>query len=264
MPINDATWQRFEQNLERANGLLNLHAYFVQHRRGRPPAPMSDLLRAATVFLHASMEEFFRSLAAQYWPESSGRVLNDIPLVSQGPATKFTLEALAAHRGKTIESVIHESIDAHLQNVSFSTTREVAGLLQGIGVDMQHIVSLFPELQELMDRRHHIVHRADRLDVRARGQHRTKSISVSQVNRWLVVVMLVAARITHQVNRSDWHAAELEVAPDERPNSALGGRAASTSPRRAASRRLHRALQMQASGVPLCPPARDYLSRVNL
>ncbi|HEY4640051.1 MAG TPA: hypothetical protein VII75_01785 [Thermoanaerobaculia bacterium] len=56
----------------------------------------------------------------------------------------------------------------------------------------------------------------------------------------------------------------LEVAPDERPNSAPGGRAASPPPRCTASRRSHRALQMQASGVPLCPQARDYLSRVNL
>ena len=59
-------------------------------------------------------------------------------------------------------------------------------------------------------------------------------------------------------------AVQLEVAPDERPNAAPGGRAASTSPRRGASRRSHRALQMQVSGVPLCPQARECLSRVNL
>src|SRR3954462_7976003 len=52
--------------------------------------------------------------------------------------------------------------------------------------------------------------------------------------------------------RERWRAAQLEVAPDERPNTAPGGRAASTLPRRMASRRSHRVLQMRASGVPLC------------
>src|SRR3954453_5382079 len=52
--------------------------------------------------------------------------------------------------------------------------------------------------------------------------------------------------------RERWRAVQLEVAPDERRNTAPGGGAAPTLPRRMASRRSHRVLQMRASGVPLC------------
>src|SRR5436309_13702772 len=63
-------------------------------------------------------------------------------------------------------------------------------------------------------------------------------------------------------------AAQLEVAPDETPNAAPGGRAASCSARRTASRRLQtlnvNTACIAASGAPLRRGAPECGSRVNL
>jgi hypothetical protein len=40
-----------------------------------------DLLRAAVVFLHATLEDFLRYVASPYLPQGSEDSLNDIPLV---------------------------------------------------------------------------------------------------------------------------------------------------------------------------------------
>src|SRR5437762_1603174 len=68
--------------------------------------------------------------------------------------------------------------------------------------------------------------------------------------------------------RERWRAAQLEVAPDETPNAAPGGRAASLVPRRTASRRLQtlnvNTSCIAASAAPLSRGAPECVSRVNL
>lgn len=192
-------WERLEQNLKRASGLLNMYESLKRHRRGRPPTPISDLLRAATVFLHASLEEFLRSVAAEYWPKGDSRVLDDIPLVGNAPATKHTILALAKHRGKTVDSLLRESVHAYLLTASFNDTRQICGFLETVGINASIIEDLLPDLQDLMERRHNIVHQADRNVAPRRGHHRTKAISEKRVGKWLGAVVLLAARISHQL-----------------------------------------------------------------
>lgn len=145
----------------------------------------SDILRAAVVLLHASLEDYLRSVAAAYLPFRSPDVLNDVPLAGQGRerAEKFLLGSLAQFRGQTVDQVIERSISGHLERTTFNNCREIARLVDNLGVDISRVQSFFPELDALMLRRHQIVHRADLLDPAVR-EIRIDPIAPEAVEKW--------------------------------------------------------------------------------
>jgi hypothetical protein len=98
-----------------------------------------------------------------------------------------------------VDALIVDSVQAHLENSSFNNTGDVAGLVQSIGVDVARVNGWFPELQELMERRHHVVHQSDRNEPLRRGHHRTRALSNGQVSRWLLVVVAFAGAVTSEL-----------------------------------------------------------------
>jgi len=100
----------------------------------------------------------------------------------------FSLGDLAVHRGKAIQDLLEESIDAHLEFATYNSNDDIARLLNEIGIDPAQFSSNYPDLQSLMKRRHHIVHRADARVVAGSGHHRARSISPWEVRKWARVV----------------------------------------------------------------------------
>lgn len=91
---------RFVENIARVRNLTDLYRiHLMGQGSGRRGHSKTDVLRAAVVMLHASMEDLLRSI--EYWklPSANSAVLANIPLASKGPATKFNLGDLVAHRG---------------------------------------------------------------------------------------------------------------------------------------------------------------------
>ena len=100
---------RFEQNLARVNTLVSLYTNeLAGEGRGRRPVGSADILRASVVFLHATLEDFLRSLASWKLPLMGAEILNGIPLAGDERANKFPLGKLASFRDKTIQEVLTE------------------------------------------------------------------------------------------------------------------------------------------------------------
>ena len=181
---------RFNQNIERVRNLADLYSeYLMGDGPGRRGHAKTDVLRAAVVMLHASMEDLLRSIA--YWklPSASPDVLSKIPLISEAPATKFNLGTLSAHRGQTVDQVIESSINGYLRRSNYNNTDEVATFLGSIEVDVDRIRPHFSEVEAVMKRRHQIVHRADQDDAATgRGNHRITSIGHQTVVNWIGAV----------------------------------------------------------------------------
>lgn len=178
--------ERFGQNIVRVRNLIDVYeTYLAGAGPGRRGHAKTDVLRAATVLLHASVEDLLRSLA--YWklPQASADVLNQIPLVSIAPATRFALGALAAHRGQTVDDVITASVNGYLERSNYNNPDEVAAFLQSIGVEVARVNGWFGTLDELMKRRHQIVHRADRDETGGRGRYAVRSIGRKKVRQWI-------------------------------------------------------------------------------
>ena len=168
---------RLAQNLSRVDSLLDLHDFtqqIIDHRRqkatvdpslstDRLPDP-GDVLRSATVLLHACLEDFLRTIALEYIPRTSSDLLKNIPLSGVGNInqTKYTLSDLAVHCGKQVDAIIDQSIDEWLHRQSFNDTVDISCTLRHIGIEPKTCNADFDLIDQMIKRRHRIVHNADR------------------------------------------------------------------------------------------------------
>ena len=180
---------RITINLSRVQALIRLADHY-------PNAPQElairakDILRAAVVFLHATLEDFLRYVGETYLPASSEEVLNRVALLGTQEVLrpeKFFLGKLAQHRGKTVDQLITESVNAYLDRISFSDTMDISNLLEGAGIAVETVRPLYPKLSALMTRRHQIVHRADLVDVPG-GERKATPIDAATVTEWAAAV----------------------------------------------------------------------------
>jgi RiboL-PSP-HEPN len=177
---------RFNSNLGRVRSLLEVYEERKQPGSGRQTVEEADLLRAAVVFLHATLEDLLRSIARWKVPYSAADVLSGIPLVSLPRGkTMFSLGELSAHRAKSVQDVIRESVGEHLERTSYNDTDDITRLLGHIGIDVTMVNGRFSDLQALMTRRHHIVHQADASNASGRGHHSARSIGRKAVHTWV-------------------------------------------------------------------------------
>ncbi len=177
----------FDKNFLRLNNLIALYKDLSQGQ-GRKPTNLLDILRSTTVLAHATLEDYLRNLLSWKLPTETKEKINKIPLIgtsSSGQATKFFLGELVAHKGKTIDDILTLSIDEYLEKTSFNNTDDIVKALKDISLNITpEIQSTFPKLNEMINRRHNIVHRADRGNNSGRGHHKVKSLSVRQIESW--------------------------------------------------------------------------------
>lgn len=194
--MKDQIAQRFERNIKRVRHLVGSYSQIAGTGRGRRPVNTSDLLRAATVFLHATLEDFLRSIEMWKLPGASEERLSQVALAeTKGRAEKFALGKLAAHRGKTVDALITESVTEHLERSNYNDTTDISAVLQLADVVVAEVNGQFSQLDVLMKRRHHIVHRADENETSGQGQFQTRSISTVAVNRWIEAVEQFASGV---------------------------------------------------------------------
>lgn len=116
-----ANYNAFSRSMERVDYLLSLYRREAgSGSSGRRTVPATDILRAATVLLHAAVEDLLRNIAS--WcigKDSPAEVLDRIPLLGTtcgGEAKKVWLSALVSHSGMTVEDLISTSVRAHYAN----------------------------------------------------------------------------------------------------------------------------------------------------
>ena len=128
-----------------------------------------EILRAAVVLIHAQLEEFLRTMARVLLPEADESCLNEIPLVGLGGRKeKFFLGKLVQHKGKFVDELLRDSVSEYLEHSNYNSTEEIAILLNTLGFEPSQHNEAFPAIQRMIERRHQIVHRADRLGTQIR------------------------------------------------------------------------------------------------
>jgi len=177
----------FDQNIERVENLVGL---YNAKGKGRKKLSDTDVLRAALVFLHSSLEELLRALLIWKIPEASKEIIDSYPLL--GSATKkvekFFLGALTPYRDKSVRELIADSVASYLENwISFNNLGDIKKALSDCGIATPAIEGYdFGEIPEIIRRRHNIVHKADRNEIaRGHGNHRVKSISLIQLQKYI-------------------------------------------------------------------------------
>ncbi len=178
--------RRFQGNLGRVTSLVDLYDTRVSGS-GRVPVADTDLLRAAVVFLHATLEDLLRSALDWKLPAAAPEHLADVPLVGcdkGGREPWCDLSDLARHRGKTVDDVLVESVTAYLDDSNFNHPGQIEAVLGRLSVSPAALNPYRSLLGPMMARRHWIVHRADRNDLAGSGQYAARSLSSTTVRGW--------------------------------------------------------------------------------
>jgi len=208
-----AQTRRLCENLVRVDSLIDLHSFASSlldgHRElpreyrasDREPPSVDDILRSATVLLHAALEDFLRTVALAHLPRQQSDCLKHIPITGTGQRPgKVTLGDLTMHSGKSIDSVIEESLDEWLHQQSFSNCADIAAMLEHLGIDVAYCNVSFSHLEDMIARRHRIVHNADRTRDQSEGNKSLSPISVSTVQQWRDAVEQFMRRALYQLH----------------------------------------------------------------
>jgi hypothetical protein len=172
--------ERMRENVERVFGLVN-----VATKDGG--AQRDDILRAAVVLSHAYLEDYLRTIAEAFLPEADEKTLDEIPLVgSDGrrPDKKYLLGRLSQHRGKLVEQVLQESVSAYLERSNFNSIEDITEILERLGFRVTELNQDFGDIAAMINRRHLIVHRADRVRD-GDGNFQLQTIDAEQVMKWV-------------------------------------------------------------------------------
>ncbi len=159
----------------------------------------SDILRSAVVFLHATLEDFLRSLLEWKLPTAQASYLKDVPLAGKKPRSTYTLDDLALFRGSTVNDLISRSVADHLDRLNFNDPGEVAAVLERIGLLPSLLDPYRGKIGPLMKRRHWIVHRTDRNTATGSGQHAALGLQKATVETWLNAVKQFGTSVLNQI-----------------------------------------------------------------
>jgi RiboL-PSP-HEPN len=176
--------KRLTENNDRVSRLLDL----FDHLDELDVEGGEDLLRAAVVFIHAYLEDFLRTIAIELLPAGDETCLKDIPLAgtgSFGRSEKFVLGQLAQHRGKMVDALLTESVSDYYGRSTFNSTDEISSLVKRVGFTPEEHNADFEAIDQMIRRRHQIVHRADRVKDPASDSFVLQPIKRSEVVRWL-------------------------------------------------------------------------------
>lgn len=201
---------RHYRNIQRVKHLVSLYGSHPGSKgRGRKDIVPADILRSAVVLLHATFEDMCRTIAARALPVAGKDALHGIPLIGASNVNRperFSLGDLATHRGKTIQQVIKESVDAYLRTVSYNNVDGFCHFLASLRFRKSGFEKYFSNLDAMMKRRHHIVHQADRNPNAGKpGQQEVIALSKGTVKKWISTVDKVLFELNKECSRCKYN-----------------------------------------------------------
>jgi hypothetical protein len=158
------------------------------------------------VFLHATFEDVLRTVARPRIAAAKAEVLNEIPLAGAAKSErreKFALGSLDAHRGKTVDQLIDDSVQRYLSAKSINSCADVDKLLQQSGLEARPFRRLYPPLNQMMKRRHRIVHEGDLAGATARVSEAWGIADTLQLTIWLLAVPAFHSLLCMSIDPTD-------------------------------------------------------------
>lgn len=193
---------RLDRNISRVR---NLASRYERRGRGRGGVHDTDVLRAAVVLLHAGMEDYLRSLMIWKLDTFGPDVLKNYRLqVGDDWKEKVTLQDLHGLRGSSVDDLITSSVEAQIKAYqTFSDIGAVKKALERCGSSRPRIEAHdFDHLRIMIERRHHIVHHADRNEnAVGRGNYRTRSIGRRHMGNYLNAVEALRDFVTEELGQ---------------------------------------------------------------
>ena len=194
----------FESNLKRVESLCSIYTQLRNDKESdvNKEYRFTDMLRAATVFLHSSFEEYFRRVLIEWLPvKGSEETLKTIPISLKAGkrAEKLFLNDLAHYRDRSVNDIIEESVAESMKLTSFNSEEEIRLWCSKIGIDLgsNHNIR---EIDKAVKRRHKIVHEADLNRDVLGSSERLRPIRPGEITPWIEayrsLVNVIESKIT--------------------------------------------------------------------
>ena len=192
---------RFDQNVARVDNLCNLFEA-VKESKKRPTVKEGDILRAAVVFLHSALENYLRSVIAEWLPKKGDKkAIDGISLpTSENRPEKFMLGTLLTFSDRMVSELISDAVQKHMSRVSFNDYTDICSWLDKIQIDL----SGFKEsdlVNNMIKRRHKIVHETDANQKNGSGNHYATPINLQTVKAWENATVSLINEIEKQIVR---------------------------------------------------------------
>ncbi|AKA34525.1 HEPN domain-containing protein [Flagellimonas lutaonensis] len=204
--MQDDIFTNYDRNIKRVKNLVKVYDVISSSKSGRKKVVESDILRSAAVLLHSSFEDFLRSILIWKAGSIKKEELDKIPLKgisNSGRPSKFLLGALKDHEEITVKELIIASVIDYSKFKSFSNIGEVKQAINLCGFEITEGIEKYSStIQKLIQRRHKIVHEADRYDKPGSGNHRIRSISKKNINNWMTAIDMILRELLKQMRSS--------------------------------------------------------------
>lgn len=178
-------------NLSRVRSLLGLYEKSSQSNIGSDEE-RSELLRAAVVLLHSSIEEIVRNLFVDRLPNASTETLNDLTYSEYGPTNRskgvLLGDLLRNHGGRLVDNVIIDAINSYVDRLNINNAEQLISLLRKVQIDSTPLEPLLNDIEKMMKRRHQIVHQMDREDALDPDARPISQITLDAVQAWETAV----------------------------------------------------------------------------
>lgn len=194
----------FDLNIARARSFIELFEARGTGRDGNQLVSDTDLLRAAVMFIHSSLEEFFRGLESEYWLDYDIDYLNTIPFYIDGRADKkISLgDLFKLGRGRSVDDFVESMVikDIYARR-NITQISHIINAITRLGITHNLEEAECAKLAALLERRHLIVHQADRRSSpEARGSKgKVRSLKTPEVNDWLQSVTELVGAIHSKI-----------------------------------------------------------------
>jgi hypothetical protein len=141
-----------------------------------------DFLRHAVIILHSTLESTLRELLRMTLKECDGQTLKAFWQKCNSP--KIQPDELTNYRDVNGQEFINDLVDKWLEKNRYSAVGDIRDALEIIGFPKDTFDVDFDLVASLMNKRHLIAHRGDRLDPDEEDYGRLRPIRVEKVILW--------------------------------------------------------------------------------
>ena len=191
------------ENMRRVGNLILMHSKLVEANIGTKEQ-RSDILRAAVVFLHGSIEEIVRNLFVDRLHRGKTEMLNELGYSAYGPANRskgvLLGDLLKNHGGRFVDNVIFDAINAHVDILNINNADQLVAQLRKVDINAAPVAPYLENLDKIMRRRHQIVHQMDREDSLDPDTRPIAEISASYVKEWFDTTIEFNKEIFRQIS----------------------------------------------------------------
>jgi len=191
------------ENLIRCESLLSFYGTLsITSLFPTKAEPLEDILRVTVVFIHATVEEFFRRLAVTYSIDAGEEALRNIPFkYKEKNLDQLKLSDLIELKDKNVINILDDSVRSYYDFSSFNNTNQYTSLLKRLGLPVEQFSEYYSGIEELCERRHIIVHRLDKSGCPDALEKKVNELTFKHVSQWLITVLKFLFEVLSEVEK---------------------------------------------------------------